>query len=219
MSDSSDPAGVSNVKDRVYDKIDEVLDDHGLVKRKSGRDRGVEEFDEETGFWESGVLNKPPRWLFRLSEEDDGWVAEMPDRDSSDRLGYYNVRVDNVAAGAARIVPIVREDDEWVLCQDWEWLCMVFFSQALRRGSSAETIEGFTPPDFTLSYQDEQLNPLAIQVFSLCTPNSTCSEVSGDLTYEEATGALRRLFGVETTHEDSSSDEEEAVAEAPSQDN
>lgn len=208
MASDYDPAGLEDVKDKIFQQIDPVLEEQGFKKARSGSQTPLREFDNSTGFWEGSILSKPPRWLFHLVQSSEGWEARLPDQDRSDRVGYYNLsNRDNVAALASRVLPVVKQGGNWVPYEKWEWLAMIFLPEPAR-GTSGQDINGFAPPDFDLECRGEELNPISIQVYALCDSGSTCSAVASDLTYEEATEALRQLFGVTATQEEDSSDEE-----------
>jgi hypothetical protein len=208
MVSDYDPAGLEDVKNKIFQQIDPVLEEHGFEKARSGSQTPLREFDNSTGFWEGSILSKPPRWLFHLVQNSEEWEARLPDHDRNDRVGYYNLsNRDNVAALVSRILPVVKQDGSWVPYEEWEWLGMIFLPEPAR-GTSGQDINGFAPPNFDLECRGEELNPISVHVYALCDPKSTCSVVPDDLTYEEATNALRGLFGVTTAEEEESSNEE-----------
>jgi len=214
MASDYDPAGLNDVKKKIFEKIEPVLDEQGFVRARSGSETPLREFDSTIGFWEGGMLSKPPRWLFHLVQSGEGWEAELPDRDGDDRMGYYNLsNRDNVAALASRLLPVVQQDGGWVAYEQWEWLSMVFLPEPAH-GTAAQDINGFAPPNFDLECRGRELNPIAIYVYGLCDEASTCSAVSDDLTYGQATDALQELFGVDVGGENDSSDDA-APAAAP----
>lgn len=214
MASDYDPAGLEDVKDKIFQQIDPVLEGQGFEKARSGSQTPLREFDNSTGFWEGSILSKPPRWLFHLVQSSEGWEARLPDQDRNDRVGYYNLsNRDNVAALASRILPVVKQDGQWAPYEEWEWLAMIFLPEPAR-GTSGQDINGFSPPNFDLECRGRKLNPIAIYVYGLCDEASTCSAVSDDLTYRQATDALRELFGVDTGDENDSSDDAAPVAPA-----
>lgn len=198
MASDYDPAGLEDVKDKIFQKIDPVLKEQGFGKARSGSQTPLRDFNKNIGFWEKSILNKPPRWLFHLVQNGESWEAKLPNQDMRDRVGYYNLsNRDNVAALASRVLPVVEKDGNWAAYQDWEWLAMIFLPEPAR-GTSGQDINGFAPPNFDLECRGERLDPISIQVHGLCDPKSICSTVSGDLSYEEATNALQQLFGVDS---------------------
>jgi len=197
MSNDADPANVGEIKKKIFKGVQKVLNDHGLDRARSGSQTPLRDFDPNTGFWEDSILSKPPRWLVHFRQSGSGWVAEVPNQPSSDRLGYYNVaKRDNVAAVSARILPVIDMGNTWAAYETWEWLVIVFFPEPLPRGSSSQIVSGFSPPSLGLECKGTEATPIAVHVYSLCSPDSSCSLSGVEITYGEATQLLEDLFGV-----------------------
>lgn len=209
MPGDTDPADVREVRKGIFNSLDDFMEEEELTSSRNRKESGIFDFDEETGFWKSSVRNKPPRWIFHLVESDGGWEAKVPNHSASDRMGYYNTADrDNVSVISTRIVAAINTGTEWTICEEWEWIVIITLAEPLPSSTSGPTVSGFSPPEFNLTFMGENLSPLALQIYTLCDPDSTCSAVSDDLTYGDATDSLRELFGVDVDEEESSSNGE-----------
>ena len=210
MPNAKDPANVGEIKRKVFQKIKKILKTHGLSLARCGPGTEIKGFDEDTGFWNSKIANKPPRWIVQFRQKDDQWSAQVPGDFRSHQLGYYNVsKRPNVGATSARIVPVFNIEGTWKVDDGWEWLVVVFFKQPLE-GSSSEIVSGFSPPSLELECNETQVIPIAVHVYSLCSPDSSCSLSGVEMTYGAATQLLEDLFGV--------SEEKPSVSNDPSSD-
>ena len=196
MSNDADPAKVGEIKKVIFEKVRNVLKDHSLDYARSGSQTALRDFDPSTGFWENSILSKPPRWLVHFRQEDSGWVAEVPKNSGSDRLGYYNTGRGNVGAVCARVLPVVDMGATWTAYEDWEWLVIVFFPKPLPQATSADIVSGFSPPNLQLKCKGTEVTPIALHVYSLCSPDSSCTLSGVEMTYGKATQLLKDLFGV-----------------------
>ena len=203
MSGELDPAGVKSLKKEVYHEIDPILEDYGFDKARCGAEVGIKEkeFSRETGFWVASKKSKPTRWFVHFVEQDGKWVAKVPEVSGSDRVGYANfANRDNVAALAVRVIPVIRQEDVWEPYEEWEWLMIIFFPEALD-GSAAQLISGFEPPSTTVEHKKGEINPVAIHVYSLCQPDLSCTLSDVEITYLDATERLMEMFEGEKQNE------------------
>lgn len=193
-----DPAGVGKTKKKLRKRLKEELKIHGYVLRTCGSQTELRGFDEETGFWTSGLLSKPHRWLFNLSVEDGQVEAAPPEHERSDQLGYYNVKQDTVAGVTARAVPVIEEaaEETFSCYEDWEWIIFVFFESPLEGMGSSEMVSGFSPPNYDMEHNGKRVSPLGMHLYALCDPESRCEIDGVEVSYREATRALADLMGV-----------------------
>ena len=197
MSGDTDPAGVKGLKEKVYSKVKPVLKKHGFDKADCGSQVGIkeEDFVEETGFWVAQRKSKPTRWFVHFVEHNGKWIAKVPEVKGSDRVAYANAKGrDNVAAVSVRVTPVFKFGDKWDFYDKWEWLMVIFFPKPLQGSTSSDLVEDFAPSGTTVVFNNEEIEMLAIHIYSLCEPGLSCDLPDVELKYSDATEYLKEMF-------------------------
>ena len=123
-----------------------------------GPDAG-HDIDLTTGDWANPSFssNKPPRWLFHVDPTESPMSAN-PLGDGSRTIAYANVRTNNRAAMAIRLLPLLGNVSSAGFTQnnDLEMLALFVFPRGAPEGTSSETF-AFDPDTGHLNYQGESL--------------------------------------------------------------
>lgn len=194
-----------NARKQVGADLKKILDEYNLELRQCGSKKKslatCKPVDVSTGFWENppDATNKPLRWLVHLEVEDGKVVARVPELHGSRRIAFANTAQGTSGAVTTRIVPVIKVgDEEFVFHETWEWLLLHCFLPALAIGSSGQLFDRFDETTGRLDYMGREQPYIAAALIALNEEDDLfqSSELSGPITYREATEAIADLINV-----------------------
>ncbi len=190
--------------------IQKVLENYNLELRQCGSKKvhlsDCRPVDNATGFWSNpnDATNKPLRWLIHLDLMPDSIVAALPTGDDARRMAFANTAQETSGAVTIRIIPAIKvADHQFDFYEAWEWLLLFCFLPALKKGSSAQLLEGYDPAKGTFEYMGQQQPYIAAALVGLNADDdvytATVNGQTKSITYAQATKALTSLLQVAPT--------------------
>jgi len=204
--------------------IQKVLENYNLELRQCGSKKSrlvdCRPVDQSTGFWSdpNDATNKPLRWLVHLDLTTDPVSAVLPPGTDSRRIAFANTAQGTSGAVTIRIIPAIKtENQKFDFYEVWEWLLLFCFLPALKKGSSAQLLEGYDPATGTLEYMGQSQPYIAAALIGLNADDDVyTATVDGQpksITYAQATEALVSLLHIDPTVPTAAKEEGNANAE------
>jgi hypothetical protein len=204
--------------------IQKVLENYNLELRQCGSKKprliDCRPVDQSTGFWSdpSDATNKPLRWLVHLDLTTDPVSAVLPPGTDSRRIAFANTAQGTSGAVTIRVIPAIKTDNQqFNFYEVWEWLLLFCFLPALKKGSSAQLLEGYDPATGTLEYMGQSQPYIAAALIGLNADDDVyTATVDGQpksITYAQATEALVSLLHIDPTVPTAAKEEGNANAE------
>lgn len=173
--------------------------------------------DEETGYWkrETYSSNKPPRWILQMRRDGSnnlevdyarkGGEPNAPMLANADAVCCLNTSSSAPSAGVCAPVWIaVRDGNSFTFPEDWSWLLVLRFSKGVRTATANQALQlNLSNRTAATVGRGSITTPVTLSRVLHIDDISTTAQCDGvEVTYQDATEALRKFVEFEDTGEE-----------------